>query len=332
MRTHLRAIGLGAGLDLVGFASADPFPEIEAELVRRRREGLSNRLGFTYSDPAAAGDLRQHFPWAATLVVGARSYLPAAGNDRAGHGRVAASARLPGYEPLRTALEAMASALAGEGHQAQVLCDDNRLVDRAAAVRAGIGWWGKSSMVLAPGLGPWFLLGTVVTSLELARDEPSTRSCGTCSACLPACPTGALVAPGVLDARLCLAAWAQTPGVVPVEIREAMGDRLYGCDACLDACPPGRSLKARGSDDGLTFDLGWVLWASDWTLLAHFGHWFLPDRDPRIIRRNALIAAANTNDRGLIEAIAPYTAHPDETLAVHARWALAQLERAPIGK
>ena len=129
------------------------------------------------------------------------------------------------------------------GHRAAVLCDDSRLVDRAAAVRAGVGWWGKSTMVLAPGHGPWLLLGSVVTDASLPPDTPMARDCGTCAACLPACPTGALVAPGVLDARRCLAALAQSPGAIPREFRRAMGDRLYGCDDCLEACPPGQRAR-----------------------------------------------------------------------------------------
>jgi epoxyqueuosine reductase len=332
MESYLRSIGIGAGLDRIGFASVEPFVDVAAEIERRNESGLRHRLGFTYSDPKAATDLRSHFPWAASLVVGARSYRPAGGSDQPREGRVAASARQPGYEPLRTALAAVAAALTEQGHQAEVLSDDNRLVDRAAAVRAGVGWWGKNSMVLAPGLGPWFLIGSVVTSLALSPDPRMERSCGSCSACLPACPTGALVAPGVLDARLCLAAWAQTPGIVPVAIREAMGNRLYGCDECLEACPPGRALKQEGNDDGLVFDLCWVLWASDWTLLHHFGHWFLPNRDPRIIRRNALIAVGNSGDPDLRGALIPYLQHPDPVLSTHASWALDQLERVPIGK
>ncbi|MGI8518116.1 MAG: epoxyqueuosine reductase [Acidimicrobiia bacterium] len=332
MRTQLISIGIAAGLDRIGFAAADPFPAVEEELKRRNREGLSGRLGFTYNDPAEATDVVQHFPWAETIVVGAKAYRPSSGAAPASSGVVAASARLPGYEPLRAALGQIKGALLTAGQKAEVLCDDNRLVDRAAAVRAGVGWWGKNSMVLASGLGPWILLGSVVTDLIVEPDPPLLRGCGTCSACLPACPTGALIAPGVLDARLCLAAWAQTPGVFPIELRRAMGNRLYGCDDCLDACPPGRLLKNQGSDDGLVFDLAWVLWASDWTLLDAFGHWFLPNRDPRIIRRNALIAAGNSGDPKLVDSVAPYTSHPDPLLRTHAQWALQELGRVPIGK
>ncbi len=339
-RNQLIEVGTAAGLDRIGFTTADPFAAVEAEIDQRNRTGLSGGLGFTYRDPQAATDVRLHFPWAESLVVGARAYRPSQQVVKT-EGAVAAAARLPGYEPLRQALRVIQEVLREGGHQAEVLCDDNRLVDRAAAVRAGIGWWGKNTMVLAPGIGPWFLIGSVVTDLVVEPDEPMTRGCGSCSACLPACPTGALVAPGMLDARLCLAAWAQTPGIVPIELREAMGNRLYGCDDCLEACPPGRSLQKQGDDDGLRFDLRWVLWASDWTLLSHFGHWFLPDRDPRIIRRNALIAAGNSKDPGLIPIVEPYLTHPDWVLRSHAAWALQslgdynefqELERVPIGK
>ena len=324
MRTLLRSVGTAAGLDRIGFASVAPFEDVEADIRRRKDEGLSNRLAFTYADPKGATDLRRHFPWAESLVVAARSYKPSAQTGHRG-GRVAAAARWPGYAPLRDGLAAIQKVLVDQGHQAEVLCDDNRLVDRAAAVRAGIGWWGKNTMVLAPGLGPWFLLGSVVTSLRIHPDRPMERGCGSCSACLPACPTGALVAPGILDARLCLAAWAQTGGVVPLELRVPMGQRLYGCDDCLDACPPGRPLHALGENEGLKFDLRWVLWASDWTLLEHFGHWFLPDRDPRIIRRNALIAAGNSGEREMTSVVGPYASHPDWLLRTHALWALGRL-------
>jgi epoxyqueuosine reductase len=178
-------------------------------------------------------------------------------------------------------------------------------------------------MILTPGLGPWFLIGSVVTDAVIEADQPMTRDCGSCSACLPACPTGALVAPGLLDARLCLAAWAQTPGVIPPEFRVAMGDRIYGCDDCLEACPPGQRVDT--SSEIVRFPLDEILLFSDKTLLEAFGHWFIPDRDPRMIRRNALIAAGNSGLDSLVPVVAPYAGHPDWLLRAHALWALGRL-------
>ncbi|HEX2420252.1 MAG TPA: tRNA epoxyqueuosine(34) reductase QueG [Acidimicrobiia bacterium] len=326
LRHRLDDEATAAGLDLFGVTSADEFAEVHGNLIARRNSGRAAGLGFTYRDPKTATTPRDSFPWAMSLLVGARTYLPVAGSPGPGAGgRIARVAVDDAYQPLRLALEKLAAGLRREGYLAEVLCDDNRLVDRAAAVRAGLGWWGKNTMVLAPRFGPWLLFGSVVTSAVLEPDQPMGRDCGSCEACLPACPTGALVAPGILDARRCLAAWAQAPGSIPVEFRRAMGDRLYGCDDCIEACPPGHRLLERSAPPRGRVDLKWVLWAADSELLSRFGHWFIPDRDPSIIRRNALIGAGNSGDRSMVPVVAHYVGHQDPNLAEHAIWALATL-------
>jgi epoxyqueuosine reductase len=326
LRHRLNEQAKEAGLDLLGVASTDAFADVHENLMTRLGNGQATGLGFTYRDPRIATTPRDSFPWAMSLLVGARTYLPSAGSPGPGAGgRIARVAVDDAYQPLRQALERLAASLRREGYQAEVLCDDNRLVDRAAAVRAGLGWWGKNTMVLAPRFGPWLLFGSVVTNAFLEPDKPMGRDCGSCEACLPACPTGALVAPGVLDARRCLAAWAQAPGSIPVEFRPAMGDRLYGCDDCIEACPPGHRLLERSSSLRGRVDLEWVLWAADAELLARFGHWFIPDRNASVIRRNALVAAGNSGDRSLVPAVACYAGHPDPNLAEHATWALSVL-------
>ena len=330
-RSRLEAIGTDAGLDRVGFAGTEAFPEVEATMRHRLENGTSGRLGFTYKNPFIATTPRESFPWGRTLVVAALAYLPDSGSpdsdDQSGtpSGRVSRVAANDAYRPLRLGLERLAGQLRTEGYRAEVLCDDSRLVDRAAAIRAGLGWWGKNTMVLIPGIGPWSVIGSVVTDADLVPDRPLERGCGACSACLPACPTGALVAPGVLDAERCLAAWAQRPGLVPTGYRVAMGDRLYGCDDCLVACPPGGKLLRATSHPGGRFDLAMILRASDQTLLSLFGHWFLPNRDPRIVRRNALIAAGNSSSQEMVAPVSLYAAHPDWVLRAHAVWALGRL-------
>lgn len=331
LRRRIEAIGKGSGLDRVGFAGTEAFPEVAVSMRRRIESGMSANLGFTFSDPGIATSPRQSFPWGRTLVVGARAYLPDSGSPDlepepgTPTGKVSRVAAGDGYEPLRRGLEGIAGLLRAEGFRAEVLCDDNRLVDRAAAVRAGLGWWGKNTMVLIPGIGPWAVIGSVMTDAELAPDLPLDRDCGACSACLPACPTGALVAPGVLDAGKCLAAWAQRPGLVPTGYRVAMGDRLYGCDDCLVACPPGTKLARRTIDPGGRFDLRPILQASDESLLARFGHWFIPNRDAAIVRRNALIAAGNSSRKEMTPYVALYAGHPEWILRAHAVWALGRI-------
>jgi epoxyqueuosine reductase len=324
----LRAAAAGAGLAGLGITSAAPFDEVRRVMVERVAGGLHGARRFTYTDPVAATDVRLSFPWAERLVVGSWAYLPAAGGPgpfRAGTGRVARFATGDQYGPLRAGLVAVARLLEGAGRRAEVLSDDSRLVDRAAAVRAGVGWWGKSTMVLSPGQGPWLLLGSVVTDAPLPIDGRMARTCGTCAACLPACPTGALVAPGVLDARRCLAALAQSPGVIPPAYRWAMGDRIYGCDDCLEVCPPGhRLLAACGAEEGRV-DLVGLLEADDHSLLRRFAHWYIPRRRARYLRRNALVALGNAGGRRAVGAAAGYLTHTDPLLRCHAAWALGAL-------
>lgn len=312
----------------IGVAGVDGFPDVRREMHDRSSNGRRGRLGFTYSDIERSTDPGLAFPWARRLVTGLHPYLPEAGSPgpaEPGTGRVARFAAGDAYQPLRHGLEAMAEVIGSAGWRTEVVSDDSRLVDRAAAVRAGIGWWGKNTMVLAPGIGPWFLIGTVVTDAPFPVSTPMQRNCGTCSACLPACPTGALVAPGVLDARLCLAALAQAPGIIPRDLRDAMGDRLYGCDDCLDACPPGTRVLETSTAPRGRVDLIRILEADDRWILEEFSHFFIPRRDARYLRRNALVALGNTGDDRHRAVLMRYLRHDDWLLRLHAVWAVARL-------
>ena len=223
------------------------FEDTRATLVERKRRGLDGGMQFTYRNPERSTDPRRILPGARTLVVGAWSYRRLEGDaaeERAGApaGSVARYARRDHYDSLRQALSVVARRLSDLGWRATVVCDDNALVDRAAAHRAGIGWFGKNSLLMVDGLGSWFVLGTVVTDAPLPPAQPEERrahgsGCGACTRCLRACPTGALIAPGVVDARRCLAWLVQAEGPFPVEYRRALGDRVYGCDACQEVCP-----------------------------------------------------------------------------------------------
>ena len=180
-------------------------------------------------------------------------------------------------------------------------------------------------MLLAPGLGPWFLIGCVLTDATFPPTSPMRRDCGTCVACVPACPTGALAEPGVLDARRCLAAILQRPGSIPLELRGAVGDRLYGCDDCLDACPPGHRLLGAATASSGEVDPRRVLTAAAADLLAEFGHFYLPGRDVRWLRRNALVTLGNTGTEDDLVLLAGHLAHPDPVIVEHAGWAIAAI-------
>jgi epoxyqueuosine reductase len=336
---RLLAIGREAGLDAVGVAPAAAFVETLGHLERRKADGLHGGMQFTYRCPERSTDPGVALPGARALVVGAMSYRRTSTprpHDTP-HARVASYSWADRYAPLRAALGAMAAELVAHGWRSRVLADDNALVDREAAFRAGLGWYGKNTNLLLPGKGSWFVLGSVVTDAPLdASAMPVADGCGSCQRCLPACPTGALVAPGVLDARRCLAHLVQAPGSFPVEFRAALGDRLYGCDDCQDACPENKAAERRdvppppAADDEPWVAVLSVLAASDHELLARYGRWYIPRRDPRYLRRNALVVLGNIGDgrdAAVVSALRAALGGSDAMLREHAAWAAARLGR-----
>jgi epoxyqueuosine reductase len=332
-----------AGLDAIGVTDAAPFADTLADLEQRKSEGLHGGMAFTYRNPRRSTDPQSTVTDARSLVVGARSYrraAPVVPEGPARHGFVARYSWQDHYAPLREGLEAAAGVLRSAGHRARVLVDDNALVDRAAAHRAGLGWWGKNSNLLLPG-GSWFVLGSVVTDAALeSTAEPVADGCGSCTRCIDDCPTGAIVAPGVVDARRCLAWLLQAPGEFPAEYREALGGRIYGCDECQEVCPPNRLGDRRepapppsGGDEPWV-DLVELLALDDEALLGRYGRWYIAQREPRYVRRNALVALGNiarAADEAAVAAIQQYAEGDDDLLAEHARWAVARIDERERG-
>lgn len=331
---HVCRVGREHGLDAVGITHARPFARARRTLEERKAAGLHGGMQFTYRNPTRSTDPARSVPGAKALVVGARAYRRSAQAPAPPHnaGTVAQYSWRDHYQPLRAALEAVADELRSDGWRARVLADDNALVDREAAYRAGIGWFGKNANLLLPGLGSWFVLGSVVTDAPLPVDdaEPVEDGCGSCTRCLTACPTGALMGPGVLDARRCLAWLLEAPGAFPVEHRVALGGRIYGCDDCQEACPPNKAADRREPPPPAEPDAEpWVslvelLDLDDAALLERFARWYVPQRDPRYVRRNALVALGNVGDGADPEVqrvVGAALASGDALLREHAAWA-----------
>jgi epoxyqueuosine reductase len=342
LTAEVRRIGLEAGLDAVGVAPASPFFGTRRHLEERKAEGLHGEMQFTYRNPGRSTDPSRILPGARALVVGARRYLrspPVTRSAGRPSGRVARYAWSDHYASLRSALGSAATFLEAGGYEARVVADDNAMVDREAAYRAGLGWYGKNSNLLLGGRGSWFVLGAVVTDAALVPARPMQDGCGPCTRCMPACPTNAIVAPGILDARRCLAWLVQAPGIFPRELREALEDRLYGCDACQEPCPVNlvdeRRAPAQPSprDAEAEVDVLDLLAASDEELMRRFGRWYIAERDPRHLRRNALIVLGNTgsgSDREVAAALEVALGSPDPLIRAHAVWAALRLGRRDL--
>lgn len=363
---ELARIAADHGISRVGVAPAEVMTRARTELFDRRERGLHDGMQFTYRNPVRSTDPQAAVPGAQAVFVGARPYadedveiIPPSGRVS---GRVARYARHDHYGQLRAGLWAVAHRLRAEGWKAVAFADDNAMVDREIAYLAGLGWFGKNANLLLEGAGSWFVLGSVVTDAPLpVNPHPVGDGCGSCRRCLDGCPTGAIIAPGVVDAGRCLAWILQKPGMIDVAWRTVLGDRIYGCDDCQEVCPPTVRLGARHrgvapvvdqADDGPWVDIVDMLDASDTEILQRWGRWYVTGRQARWVRRNALVVLANaapgaapdtgpdtgpdtapelapgtgpdtgrSAPSGVVRVIGEYLRHTDPYLRAHAVWA-----------
>jgi epoxyqueuosine reductase len=338
---QLLTLGRNSGLHQVGVASAEVLHRARQALNERKSQGLHNQMQFTYRNPNRSTDPTAALPSAKSVIVGALSYstqMPEQPEKLSA--RVARYVWSDYYAQLRESLRQIAKQLESDGFRAVVLADDNAIVDREVAYQAGLGWFGKNSNLLIAGAGSYFVLGCVVTNAPLVvAEKPVEDGCGSCRRCLDNCPTQAIIAPGVIDANKCLAWLLQKPGVFDRDFRVALGDRLYGCDDCQEVCPPTVRFEKRTSviaDEPVKHDdraNAWVsvqkiLLADDESLLKEFGAWYIANRDPKWLRRNALVILGNigdANDKLVVELLQKYCNHGDAILRSHAVWAAARL-------
>jgi epoxyqueuosine reductase len=235
---------------------------------------------------------------------------------------------------MRKALQQLADSLAtlAGPHGHRVYCDSAPVLEKALARNAGLGWIGKHTNLIARDAGSYFFLGEIYTDLELPIDEPASAHCGSCTACMPACPTGAIVAPWKLDARRCISYLTiELHGSIPEELRPAIGNRIYGCDDCQLVCPWNRYARAAANPDFK------VRHGLDAARLADLFAWTRAEFDSRmrgsaIYRigyerwlRNIAVALGNAPATPEVtDALAARRDDPSELVREHVRWALAR--------
>jgi epoxyqueuosine reductase len=286
----------------------------------------------------------------ARLLPGVRSVVAVALAYHAGEapgappgaGEVARYARGRDYHGvMKRRLRALAADLAALDPGARTLatCDVAPTMEKVWAQRAGIGWIGKNACLITPQHGSWVLLGTVLVDRDLAPDAPHPDRCGSCEACLPACPTGAFPAPGHVDARRCLSFWTiERRGAIPPDMAAALGRRLFGCDDCQLVCPWNDAAR-RGSDPELlprpgreVLPLEDLLALTEEEHRARFNGTSLARARHDGLVRNAILLAGASGDPRFVPAIRPHLASPHDGVRAAAEWALEALEpRAGAG-
>jgi epoxyqueuosine reductase len=274
---------------------------------------------------------------AKSIVVLAMNYFQGGAAHRAAAtaktGRIARYAWGDDYHDLiANKLDKIDEFLREFGGQQKCYVDTGPVLERDHAAKAGIGWHGKSTMLIDRQLGTWFFLAEVLTTLELPPDEPARDRCGTCERCIRACPTGAITAPHRLDARRCISYLTiELKGSIPLELRPLIGDRIFGCDDCLDACPWNRFAKmsreaafsARPSTVGAP--LRYYLSLSDDEFRVLFRNSPIKRIKRRGFLRNVCVALGNIGDSSDLPALERVTADPDPLIAEHAKWAIHQI-------
>ena len=325
---ELMELAADLGIDAVGAIPVAPYDDTERHIRERRSRGLFADMRFTMARPDVSCHPETLLDGARTVVAAARCYYREGSPPSGDEGVLPRYTWRDEYAELRTRLDALGRRLGGSY---RVLVDENAHVDRAAAVRAGVAFYGKNTMAITRRHGSWVVLGVLVTDVEIDTTPALELDCGECRLCIDACPTGALDEPGTLDATKCLSYWTQAPAAIPEEYRAELGAMVYGCDVCQDVCPWNRGVekRRRGQDtasgaDGRVSLADWLSRGAD-ELVADLDRLFVPRNEARWLRRNALIAAGNVGTGELEPAMRQYEDDSDPILSDAARWALARM-------
>lgn len=328
------ALELGAGAVRVTSARAD-------EESRQRMQAAFARKDFLcwgYDDEYArrASDPGELCDGARSVVCIALPYATAAPRSGPLRGRVSNYAWSADYHRrLRALLDAVAHTIdeaVGE-RVTTVACDTRPLAERALAARAGLGWIGKHTNLISPGLGSFVFLGEVVTTLELPPDESIAKSCGSCVRCVEACPTQALRGDYTIDANRCISDLTQRTDAIPAAMRPLIGDWVWGCDICQIVCPPTREAGPRGGAQWAPADpeaarpaLVDLLRLRSSTFRSRFRPTAMGWRGAAVLRRNAAVALGNALDRSTVgPLVESLHGDPHPMVRGHAAWALGRI-------
>ncbi len=357
LRTQVTALARSLGFDLCRFARADA-PEHAAEFREWLDRGEGGEMNYLARNADKRCDPHEVLPNAKTMIVLALNYFqgkavevgvsPANKTPKTA-GRIAADAvatttgRMARYawgddyhQLIEKKLVVLDDFLCRHGGSQKCYVDTGPILERDHAGAAGIGWHGKSTMLLNRELGTWFFLAEILTTLEFIADRPHKNYCGRCTRCIDACPTGAITAPHQLDARRCISYLTiELKGPIPIELRPMIGDRIYGCDDCLDACPWNRFAKVSHETafairpEIARMKLRDYLSLDDDEFCRLFRNSPIKRTKRRGLLRNVCVALGNVGTAEDLPALERAATDPEPLIAEHAQWAIGRIrERA----
>jgi epoxyqueuosine reductase len=349
IREQVLGLARELGFDLCRFAKAET-PEHAAEFQDWLDRGDAGEMNYLARNSERRCDPRQILPDAKMVIVLALNYfqgahkMPLAADvtpAKGAAGRPAATGRIARYawgEDYHTLIERKLAVidkfLRQCGGRQKCYVDTGPMLERDHAATAGIGWHGKSTMLLNRELGTWFFLAEILTTLEFAPDTAQKNYCGHCTRCIDACPTGAITAPHQVDARRCISYLTiELKGSIPTELRPLIGDRIYGCDDCLDACPWNRFAKVSREmafamrPEVAAMKLRDYLSLDDDKFRRLFRNSPIKRTKRHGLLRNVCVALGNIGSTDDLPALEKAKADSEPLIVEHAQWAIDRIKQ-----
>ncbi|HZZ65488.1 MAG TPA: tRNA epoxyqueuosine(34) reductase QueG [Candidatus Baltobacteraceae bacterium] len=312
----------------------------QASMHAAFRRGDFETWGYDDAYAAKAATPEHLLPGAQSVICIAVPYRTEDPQPRRLEGRISNYAWSADYHHrLKALLRTIAQRIdeAAGASVTAIACDTKPLAERAFAARAGLGWIGKHTNLITPQAGSFVFLGEIVTTLRLPPDEPLRKTCGSCTRCLPACPTGALRGNYTIDATRCISDLTQRTDGIPLELRPFIGTWVWGCDLCQIACPPNERAVVQGgpenratSPETATPDLVKLLQLRSGEFKRTYRATAIGWRGAAVLRRNAAVALGNALDRSTVPALSrALSSDPHAQVRGHAAWALGRIASPP---
>lgn len=327
------------GFNSCRIARAAP-PRYAAEFQQWLKAGSAGEMNWMARGEEKRCDPEKVLPGARSVIVVALNYWQGTSGSEESQEQILSRGRIARYawgddyhDVMLARLHELDAFLQTCGGVQKCYVDTGPLLERDYAAEAGIGWHGKSTMLVDPQLGTWFFLGEILTTLALAPDAPQAPRCGSCTRCVTACPTNAITAEHQLDARRCISYLTiELKGSIPLEFRPLIGDRIYGCDACLDVCPWNRFAAVSHEAAFAARPPTMAMQLRDYLSLTddQFRALFRGSPIKRIKRRgflrNVCVALGNVGTRDDLPALQRAANDPEPLIAEHAAWAIDRIE------
>ena len=324
-------------IDQISITTAEPFDKAHAAFQDQQTKGLfTDREHRHFKNIESFYNLQVKYPGVRSVIAACQCYLTDENTDLSkdddAHGLIARYTWRNHYQGLKSKLIKLGQFIAQKTGASFRAYSNGPVAEKPIAVRSGIGYYGKHSIVINKKFGSWIVLGEILLDIELEPDDPLSIDCGDCQACIEACPTHAIIEPYYIDRRRCIQELTNWPGILPDDIARVWGKRLYGCTACQDACPANSKVKMRrpGADPGFvgpSISLTTLLDMSEQEYRKKYSNNQITARwiNFSAIQRNALVCFGNINDKKYLPVLEPFQKSNNEIFASTARWAIHRI-------